>query len=210
MYGRKAAARVAALAMVCSGLVGLGAVTGASPAMACGEDPSRSDHLAHSLPQVRYGERSMYVLGLQLELKEHGYKLRGTGYYGPKTLAAVKSYQRKNHIRASGIVGSKTWHKLVGSQPPDLTGNGVMMRYVPGFQVRPGDRDERHVQALSEVLQRVAQSYDWLDEGSYGPKTQAVVKQFQREVGIRPSGIVGPKTWHALYEVTSIAGHWGC
>jgi peptidoglycan hydrolase-like protein with peptidoglycan-binding domain len=45
---------------------------------------------------------------------------------------------------------------------------------------------------------------------TYGPGMQRIVQDFQRRAGINPSGIVGPKTWDALYNVVSISGNWGC
>jgi peptidoglycan hydrolase-like protein with peptidoglycan-binding domain len=34
--------------------------------------------------------------------------------------------------------------------------------------------------------------------GTFGPKTEAAVREFQRQHGMVPDGIVGPKTWAAL------------
>lgn len=36
------------------------------------------------------------------------------GLCGPKTVAAIKTYQRKNGLTADGIVGVKTWKKILG------------------------------------------------------------------------------------------------
>lgn len=36
------------------------------------------------------------------------------GYFGPGTLKAVKDYQKKNGLSVDGIVGRKTWTKLLG------------------------------------------------------------------------------------------------
>ena len=35
-------------------------------------------------------------------------------------------------------------------------------------------------------------------DGSFGPKTEAAVKEFQQEAGLAVDGIVGPLTWGAL------------
>ena len=209
---RKLLARVAALAVFGAGLTGVGMVTGATPAMAC-DSGDTSHQFARSLPQVRYGQKGTYVLALQLDLRHRGYKLQGTGYYGPRTLAAVKDYQRKHRIRASGIVGPKTWDSLIGSMPTALTGP-QMVRHLPDYQVRPGDRDLRRTRMVYEVVSRTATNYDrvakaW-DGRTYGPAMQQLVKEFQRKVGIKASGIIGPKTWLAYYRVVSATGGWGC
>jgi peptidoglycan hydrolase-like protein with peptidoglycan-binding domain len=34
----------------------------------------------------------------------------------------------------------------------------------------------------------------------FGPRTEAAVREFQRQRGMVPDGIVGPKTWQALDE----------
>lgn len=36
------------------------------------------------------------------------------GLCGPKTVAAIKAYQKKNGLTADGIVGVKTWKKILG------------------------------------------------------------------------------------------------
>lgn len=50
------------------------------------------------------------------------------------------------------------------------------------------------------LLQSVLASLGYLIkvDGSFGPKTQAVVKVFQRSVALKEDGIVGPKTWAEL------------
>lgn len=49
---------------------------------------------------------------LQTLLNQHGYKLKVDGIFGPKTLAAVKDFQKKNGLKVDGIVGPKTLAKL--------------------------------------------------------------------------------------------------
>jgi peptidoglycan hydrolase-like protein with peptidoglycan-binding domain len=52
-----------------------------------------------------------------------------------------------------------------------------------------------HVRALQEKL-KVEQA------GTFGPKTEAAVREFQRRHGMVPDGIVGPKTWAAIDEAS--------
>ena len=58
---------------------------------------------------IGYGSRGDDVIRIQQRLKQWGY-YRGAvdGIFGSATLAAVKSFQRKNGLAADGIVGPKT------------------------------------------------------------------------------------------------------
>ncbi|WP_305781721.1 peptidoglycan-binding domain-containing protein [Caloramator sp. E03] len=49
---------------------------------------------------------------VQTLLNKYGYNLKVDGIVGPKTLAAVKSFQKKNGLKVDGIVGPKTFAKL--------------------------------------------------------------------------------------------------
>lgn len=57
---------------------------------------------------------------LQKKLNEHlGTKLVLDGYVGPKTAAAVVKFQKAKGLAADGIVGTKTWSKLMAPVTPD-------------------------------------------------------------------------------------------
>lgn len=57
----------------------------------------------------KYGSRGNEVTQIQTKLKRWGY-YNGSidGVYGSKTMAAVKSFQRKNGLTVDGIAGEKT------------------------------------------------------------------------------------------------------
>jgi peptidoglycan hydrolase-like protein with peptidoglycan-binding domain len=198
-------ARALVLAMSAAALTALTTVASTGTALACGPS-GRSDAFARTLPQVRPGRSDATVLGLQLNLKQRGYPLVGTGYYGSDTLKAVKDFQRKHHIKASGIVGSKTWHALVGT----LSRSGTHKPEEPRQTLRPGSHDYQLLAQLQNVLERIPPYNPSVYQNTYGPAMQKLARDFQHRTHIKASGIVGAKTWHALFLVVAIEGNWGC
>jgi peptidoglycan hydrolase-like protein with peptidoglycan-binding domain len=161
---------------------------------------------------VNHGDKGRHVLALQLALRIEGYDyLRGTGTYAGETLRAVKDFQRKHGIKASGVVGSKTWQALVGKKSKDVTGGTLMAQ--PIFTLMPGEQNEEEVFYLSNMLVRIHPygNENFSDaDNVYGPNMQKAVRDFQKRAGIKASGIVGPKTVTAMNEVISVSGQWGC
>ncbi|MCC2630811.1 MAG: lytE [Candidatus Paceibacter sp.] len=72
--------------------------------------------------------RDGQVTALQNALRSSGdFKVESTGYFGPLTLAAVKSYQKKNGIPNTGLVGPMTR----GHINPRMCGNRLLPISVP-------------------------------------------------------------------------------
>lgn len=66
------------------------------------------------LVTVGMGSDNQHVKDAQWLLKnKHGYKLTIDGEFGAKTKKAVISFQKKHGLTADGIVGAKTWAKLL-------------------------------------------------------------------------------------------------
>ncbi|MFG2398911.1 peptidoglycan-binding domain-containing protein [Streptomyces lydicus] len=61
-----------------------------------------------------YGQRGDRVSQVQCLLANRRYLPWGdvTGYFGPKTRAAVKKFQSRHRLTADGKVGTKTWRAL--------------------------------------------------------------------------------------------------
>lgn len=211
MNNRGFGARALVLAVLTSALVGVGATAGATSALACAGDTTRSDAVAAAQPQVRPGQFGVSVLALQLALYRLDYPLVGTGFYGPKTLAAVKDFQRQHGITDSGVVGSRTWHALVGPLPHSSSGLGFIDTSVRP-QLYPGVRAPEALNRLANALMRIPpfQESPSAASGVYDATWQELVKSFQRRAGIKASGIVGPKTWDALYRSLAVSGGWSC
>ena len=55
---------------------------------------------------------------VQTLLNQKGYSLDVDGMFGPKTQAAVKSFQRANGLVVDGIVGKNTWAALTAKEEP--------------------------------------------------------------------------------------------
>lgn len=70
------------------------------------------------LPELKKGSKGEPVKAVQRILKSMGYDLGSNnpydGDFGSKTDTAVRSYQKKNCLTVDGIVGAKTWGKLLG------------------------------------------------------------------------------------------------
>ena len=69
---------------------------------------------------LKQGSKGTAVKELQQKLIKQGY-LSGNadGVYGPKTVAAVKAFQKANNLKADGVAGAKTLSSLSGS--PEAT-----------------------------------------------------------------------------------------
>lgn len=68
---------------------------------------------ASSQPTLKNGSSGASVKTLQSALNKFGYGLSVDGAFGPKTLAAVKAFQKSKGLAVDGIVGPKTWAALL-------------------------------------------------------------------------------------------------
>lgn len=100
-----------------AGLLTAGLLTG--PVSAAERTAQRPDTLAacayySGSALTVYGQRGDRVSQAQCLLANRRCLRWGevTGYFGPKTLAAVKTFQSRHHLTANGKVDKKTWHAL--------------------------------------------------------------------------------------------------
>ena len=71
------------------------------------------NYSAKNIPTLRFGSRGASVKTLQSILNEHGAHLTVDGIFGNLTKLAVISFQGLNDLQKDGIVGRKTWEKLL-------------------------------------------------------------------------------------------------
>jgi peptidoglycan hydrolase-like protein with peptidoglycan-binding domain len=130
-------------------------------------------------PFVRPGARGERVVAIQYLLQNKGFhRLRADGIYGPRTTAAVRSFQRSHHLNPSGNVGPSTWNRLIVTLRRGDTGSAVRalqhnLKFAYGFP-----------------LLRVS--------GFFGHHTRAAVLAFQRGSHLAITGVVGHRFWKTM------------
>lgn len=70
----------------------------------------------------------------------------------------------------------------------------------PGFPLRKGSGNS--FAPYIRIVQGALMEWGFIlvEHGVFGPKTEAAVKEFQKHKRLQPDGIVGPKTWAALWK----------
>lgn len=196
---------------------GSGSSEGSSGAASTGGAP------AYPGRQFAEGDYSEQLKAWQKQMGTRGYDLVGTGYFGPKTKAAVLDLQAKAGLNVVGYIGPKTWAAAWANgaaSPAPASGSGsagsgasaggytpqsnescgvgqATAPEWPGKTFVQGDT-ARELQCFQKQLG--SRGYGLTGTGYYGPATKTAVVQLQTRNGINPSGILGPKTWKAAWE----------
>ena len=61
---------------------------------------------------MRQGDKGATVKSAQCQLLSLGYSLTADGDMGPRTVAAVRQFQKASNLSADGVVGQMTWTAL--------------------------------------------------------------------------------------------------
>ena len=177
---------------------------------------------------IKRGSRGPAVIECQTDLILLGYDVgpKGAdGIFGAKTEEAVKKFQAANGLPADGVVGKETWEALDAAVPPE-PGPGPE----PGPEPEPPGPEPGPEPVTRPTIKRgskgpyvvecqedlIKLGYDVGPKGAdgiFGAKTEAAVKQFQREHNdpdgnpLKVDGIVGQKTWGALLDAVEKIGN---
>jgi len=140
---------------------------------------------------IAAGDRGAAVEDIQRRLLLLGYDLGPTsidGVFLGATLSAIEAFQDDRGLIVDGMVGEKTWSALV-----DATftfGDRMLYLRVPYLH-------GHDVRVLQEALGVLGFSTGIVD-GIFGAFTERAVRDFQRNVGLAPDGIVGPDSVQTL------------
>lgn len=127
----------------------------------------------------------LIALGLMTERQ----KKTGPGIFGPRTQNAVEKFQKAVGLSASGRFDNAT--------------QNAMSRILTG-KIKRGAQGA-HVLHLQQQLVRlgyITQAKVNTGRGIFGPKTDAALRQFQREHNLTADGIFGAKTFRAMQAAT--------
>jgi len=123
-----------------------------------------------------------------------------TGNIGTKTKAAIKKFQNKYGLAADGILSAETlarieWVYSGGNEAPeDETQEEVVEEIFTSLRF---GSTGTNVSILQESLTRLGYYYGDVT-GSYGTKTRAAVRSFQKANSLTADGIAGKKTFSAV------------
>ncbi|MBQ2061386.1 MAG: peptidoglycan-binding protein [Oscillospiraceae bacterium] len=128
------------------------------------------------------------------------------GIFGQETYDAVLTFQNKYGLDVDGIVGRNTWNEIqrvyraaVADLPPDY--QTYIGEAYPGRFLVLGDVNAA-VSRLQSNLRRIAAVDPAVPDvavtGEFDAATAAAVKVIQRQLGLDPTGAVGPILWSEI------------
>ena len=144
---------------------------------------------------IRENSSGATVSKVQTELKALGYYYgQITGNAGPKTVAAIKSFQGKNGLTADGIADPQTIAKIDAAYEAKGGSSSGSGSSASGLKLNSKGTDVRNLQQDLTTL-----GYYWAEiTGNFGAKTETAVKRFQEENGLTADGVAGTKTLNAI------------
>ncbi|HET9022032.1 MAG TPA: peptidoglycan-binding protein [Ornithinibacter sp.] len=122
-------------------------------------------------------------------------KLTVDGSYGPLTEARVKEYQQSKGLAVTGITDAAVWNALMGRPASTTSTTNPLAKYAD-LTLRLWSRGEA-VSALQKAIGKLTV------DGSYGPLTEARVKEYQKSKGLAVTGVTDAAVWKALMAQTT-------
>ncbi|MBQ3548322.1 MAG: peptidoglycan-binding protein [Oscillospiraceae bacterium] len=161
---------------------------------------------------LRYGDRGVGVRTVQYYLAFLGFFLPAlpsitmTGVFDDATRDAVYAFQRSSGLAVDGIVGRDTWNalqrdyeSLLRELPEEY--REFLNEIYPGRFLVQGDTGQSVVQ-LQTNLQRIAGKDNTIPTvsvtGTFDAATATAVRAMQRQLGLDPTGAVGPIVWREI------------
>ena len=147
----------------------------------------------YSTLTLRRGSSGAAVAALQRALS-----LTADGSFGPGTEQGVRAFQQSKSLTSDGVVIPNVWNALMGR---DYVKTGEPTPAPPPATVHPLEQystltlrrgsSGAAVAALQRALSLTA-------DGSFGPATEARVREYQQRHDLEVNGIVSTEVWNTL------------
>ncbi|NQU37920.1 MAG: peptidoglycan-binding protein [Actinobacteria bacterium] len=181
MTRRPGARRTLAVAATL-GLAAGGGIVAVAPAIATGPAVVRPA----AKPVLQIGATGKKVVRLQRKIGVSP----ATGYFGPVTLAAVKSFQAAHGVPTTGVVASMTWAAIRNQSAAPTPARAPAASSVR--TKRPKLRMGMTHPAVTKLQRRMRMPQV---TGYFGPLTDSYVRSLQAKAGLRVTGVVNKNTW---------------
>ena len=137
------------------------------------------------------------------------------GIYGPSTMIAVTSFQRREGIPITGIVDERTWNQIVNAYEPALVRVGkaepIEILLEPGQVILIGERSPYIFLTQGMLAQLSNDHVDFIYPeltGVLDDVTSNSLRGFQALAGLPPTGTLDRITWqHLARQFTLNAAH---
>lgn len=137
------------------------------------------------------------------------------GIYGPTTMQAVSTFQRKHGLPVTGTVNQETWEHIVDAYEPALVrvdkAESIEIILEPGQVFRRGDTSP-YIYLLQAMLTQLSNDYAVIEQPGYSgvldDTTVAAIVAFQHLSGLEETGDFDKVTWkHLVKQYTLNANH---
>lgn len=137
------------------------------------------------------------------------------GIYGPSTMNAISTFQRKNGLAATGITNQDTWDLIVEMYDDALIRIGkaqpIEITLDPGQILSSGDSNP-YIYLLQGMLTQLSNNHSTIEptglSGIMDNQTVLSVLAFQKLAGLEQTGNVDRQTWkHLVLQYTLNAHH---
>jgi peptidoglycan hydrolase-like protein with peptidoglycan-binding domain len=132
--------------------------------------------VATSVDEMAPKMRRAYIVGIQEELRQHGYRPGpADGVVGSRTRAAIRAYERDAKLPVTGMASKEILDHMKFAQPK--------------VKARPGRAKSNLV---LDIQKRLAERgyYDGALDGLNGPGTKTATMRFQRDANLAVTGKV--------------------
>lgn len=137
------------------------------------------------------------------------------GIYGPDTMLAVTTFQRKYNLPVTGVVNRQTWELISENYERAIVNIGktqpIEILLEPGEVLRTGDSSP-YIYLLQAMLTHLANEHPTISlpefSGVLDAETELSIKGFQNLSGLEETGNFDRETWkHLVLQFTLSANH---